>query len=342
MKAWLATVALVTLAAGPAWGDAVIERYSRSDGVAGLGGFESTTVETISASAQREEARFKFTGSVLGAIQKMAGFGDQVRITRLDRDLVWTLDPEKRTYTEEPLTPRGERQRMLPGQRPPRERAEPSDLAVTRNEFKVEKTGAQKAINGFPCEEYLMTWLVETRDQKTGETGKSLMTNRLWTTPETAEIRAVQAEEQAYAQAYLTKLGLQMSPAEAQRFLAGLTGLSEEEQQKALARLGSELGKIQGYTIASQLEWTAEASGGAGSSRGAGGGRSGGQPGLGEMMGQLGRLLGGGARKGGGEGEPSRTGPGGPIFGFYTEVRSLRTLPADGTRFEVPAGFTRK
>ena len=342
MRRLLTAVGLLAFSAGPVWADAAIERYSRSDGFAGLGGFESTTVETTSADARRDETRFKFTGGFLGALQKMAGLGDNVRITRLDRDLVWVLDPEKRTYTEQPLTAKGERQRPIPGPIPPRERAEPSDVVVTRNELKVEKTGAQKTINGFPCDEYLMTWVVETRNQKTGETGKSLMTNRLWTTPETAEIRAVQAEEQVYSQAYLKKLGLQMSPAEAQKFLAGLTGLGEEEQQKALARLAAEMAKVQGYAIVSQLEWTAEGSGGAQPSREAAPpAGAGGQPALGELFG---KLLGGGARKSGGEGETPRAGPErrGPLFGLYTEVKSLRTVPADPARFEVPAGFTRK
>ena len=346
MRPLPAALCLLALFAGPAWADTVIERSSRSGGFAGMGAFESTSVQTTSATAQREESRMKFTGGFLSAIQKMAGFGDSIRITRLDRDLVWTLDPEKKTYTEAPLTVRGERER--PGAVPPRkdgekEKGEPSDVVITKNEFKVEKTGASKVISGFPCEEYLMTWLVETRNTKTGETGKSLMTDRLWTTPETAEIRAAQAEEQAYAQAYLKKLGLEMSPAEAQKFLAGLTGLDEQEQQKALARVGAEFAKVKGYTIVSDLGWTAEGSGGTESkeqpARGGGG-----QPGMGEMMGQLGKLFGGGGQKSGGSESASRGGQekGDALFTFYTEVKSIRKLAADPGRFEVPAGFTLK
>ena len=66
---------------------------------------------------------------------------------------------------------------------------------------------------------------------------------------------------------YLQKLGFEVAPAEARRYLAGLIGLSEAEQQKALARLAAELGKIQGFPIVSQLEWTAEGGGAAGESR---------------------------------------------------------------------------
>jgi len=330
----------LTAAAAPAAADAVIERFSRSDGFAGMGGFEMTTIEATSATAQREESRMKFTGGFLSAIQKMAGFGDSVRITRLDRDVVWMLDPEKKTYTEAPLTARGERERPAPGQRPQPKKDEPSDWVVTRNEFKVEKTGGKKVINGFSCDEYLMTWLVETRNVKTGETGKSLMTNRQWTTPETAEIRAAQAEEQAYAKAYLKKIGLEMSPAESQRYLAGLTGLPDAEQQKALAKIGAELRKVQGFTIVSQVEWTGDAAGGA--PRESPSGQGGGQQDLGQV---LGKLFGGGGKKSG-EGE-SGSGKGGSeksgaLFNFYTEVKSVRTSAHEDGRFEVPAGYTLK
>jgi hypothetical protein len=361
----LTAVCLLVLVAGPAWADAVIERYSKSDGFAGMGGFESTTLETFSPEAHREETHLKFSSGFLAALQKMAGFGDNVRITRLDRDLVWTLDPEKRTYTEAPLTAKGERQRSLPGQRPPRSDGEPSDVVVTRNELKVEKTGAQKAINGFPCDEYLMTWVIETRNQKTGDTGKSLMTHRLWTTAETPEIRAVQAEEQAYTRAYLKKLGLDLSPGEAQKFAAGLAGLGEEDRRQAMARLAAELGKVQGYPIASQLDWSVEgsaatasrppasapapASGSPPAPQPAPGGAGGQQQSLNEL---LSKILGAQAAKPGGQpqatGQPP-TAPAtagqerrGPMYTLYTEVKSLRTVPAEGDRYEVPAGFVRK
>jgi hypothetical protein len=346
MRRTLTVACLLAMSAGPAWADAVIERYSRSDGFAGMGAFESTSVQATSPTAQRDETKMRFTGGFLSAIQKMAGFGDSVRITRLDREVVWTLDPEKKTYTEAPLTAKGERERSGPTQPRPRqqEKGEPSDVVITKNEFKVEKTGAQKVINGFPCEEYLMTWLVETRNTKTEETSKSLMTDHLWTTPENAEIRQARAEEQVYAQAYLKKLGFQMSPAEARQFLAGLSGLPEEEQRQALAKVAAELAKVKGFTVVSDLTWSAEGSGGAGAKDGSQprGGGGGGQPGMGELMGQLGKLFGGGQKSG----SEARSGGGGDktgsLFNLYTEVKSIRTLGPDPTRFEIPAGYTLK
>jgi len=233
---------------------------------------------------------------------------------------------------------------------------------ITRNEFTVEKTGATKTINGFPREEYLVTWIVETRNEKTGETGKSTMTDRLWTTTPTPEIESAEADAQAYTRAYLAKLGLDMTPAEAQKYLAGLTGLGEEAQRKALARVAAEFGKVRGYTIASQLDWTAEGKGGAPAAgtgtAGGGGAGAGGQPGLGQLAGQLARLFGakpgsgadggqpagqsGGQSSGQGAGSEAAPGGHGAIFSLYTEVKSIRAVPADPARFEVPGDYTRK
>lgn len=342
---WLCTFALLS-AAAPAWADALIERYSRSEGFAGMGGFEGTTATATIATAQRSESTLKFTGSFLGAIQRMAGGGDRVRITRLDREVVWTLDPEKKTYTEAPLNSRGERERREPTSGPPRqEKPDSSDVVVTRSEFKVERTGAKQVVNGFPCEEYLATWLVETRNQKTAETGKSVMTTHLWTTPETAEIRAARAEEQAYHAAYLRKIELPMSPEEARSFgmaaLAGTLGLGEAEQQRALARLRAEMAKVEGYPIVTQVEWSVEGSGG--ETRESPPPRSGGAGGgAGDLGSVLGKLFGGGGQKGGAEsarGGPERSGS---VFNLYTEVKSLKVVPSDPSRFEVPTGYVRK
>src|SRR5215831_1184139 len=91
MRRLVAAVCLAGIAAGPAWADVMIERFSRSDGVGGVGAFENSSVQATAATAQREENHRKFTGGFMSAIAKMAGMGDSIRIVRLDRDVVWTL-----------------------------------------------------------------------------------------------------------------------------------------------------------------------------------------------------------------------------------------------------------
>jgi hypothetical protein len=329
--AGLAALALL-LAAVAAAAEVRIERATTSSGLGGLGAFESTSVETTSAVAQREETTFRFTGGFMSALQKMAGSGNTVRITRLDRGVVWTLDPEAKTYTEAPLTFAVEPRPGAPAPQP--ERREPSDVVVTRSEFKVERTGAKRTINGFPCEEYVATWLVETKNRSTGETGRSVMTTRVWTTPETAEIRAVQAQEQAYARAYLQRVRADLAPDRAKALglgtLFGITGLGEEEQRRASAAAARELAKIQGYWIVTKVEWRAD--GGAAAGGGAG------SPRPEDIGAALGKLFGGGAGKGGDAPKDGQR----PLLDLHTEVRSLAVAPAAPGRFEVPSDYTLK
>ncbi len=323
--------------AAPGRADVAIERFTRSEGLGGLGAFESTSRQTTSAVAQRDETSFRFTGGFMSAIQRMAGLGDSVRITRLDRGLVWTLDPEKKTYTEAPLTLRTEQERRSPGSPPPHpERREPSDVVVTRSEFKVERTGAHKTINGFPCEEYLATWLLEMRNQKTDETTQSQMSLHAWTTPVTADIRAAQAQLGAYGRAYLERIRADMPPDEARQLglatMFASAGLGEEEQRRAIAKAAAELAKIQGYWIVTQVEWYGSGSG----ARAADGG---GAPPRGDDLGSaLGKLFGGG----GGKPAPAASDGKRPVFDLYSEIRSLKLVSGEPARFEVPAGYTLK
>ena len=318
--------------AAPGRADVAIERFTRSEGLGGLGAFESTSRQTTSAVAQRDETSFRFTGGFMSAIQRMAGLGDSVRITRLDRGLVWTLDPEKQTYTEAPLTLRTEQERRSPGS----PRREPSDVVVTRSEFKVERTGTRKTINGFPCEEYLATWLLEMRNQKTDETTQSQMNLHAWTTPVTADIRAAQAQLGAYERAYLERIRADMPPDEARQLglatMFASAGLGEEEQRRATAKAATELAKIQGYWIVTQVEWY----GSGGGARAADGG---GAPPRGDDLGSaLGKLFGGG----GGKPAPAASDGKRPVFDLYSEIRSLKLVSGEPARFEVPAGYTLK
>src|SRR4030042_441145 len=91
-----------------------------------------------------------------------------------------------------------------------------SRARVTKSEFKVAKTGSSETINAFPCEEYLVTWLVEIEDLETKTKTENTMMTNLWTTPETAAIRKLQAEQEAFSRAYMTKLGVNLTPAAGQ------------------------------------------------------------------------------------------------------------------------------
>ena len=239
---------------GLVWADATIESFITSSGFKGMGAFEGTATKKYQGGKLWDQSSTKFTGAILSRI---AGGSENINITRVDKGIYWTLDPKDKTYTERPIEAlkKGEMEKEKPEQGK-------SKVRVTKSEFSVKKTGASETINGFPCEEYLVTWLLEMEDMETKAKSRSTMTNNLWTTPETATIRKVQAEERAFHKAYAQKLGLQISPEEAKQLgietFAGMSGASKQEIEKGFVKVREEMGKIKGYPIRTVVNWSVE------------------------------------------------------------------------------------
>ena len=237
-----------------AWADATIEPFIKSSGFKGMGAFEGAATKRYQGEKMWDSTSTKFTGAIMSRI---AGGSESATITRVDKGVYWTLDPKNKTYVERPIEAikRGE-----PGKEKPEQ--EKSKVRVTKSEFSVKKTGASETINGFPCEEYLITWLLEMEDLETKAKSRSTMTNNLWTTPETATIRKAQAEEKAFHKAYAQKLGLQISPEEGKQMgmeiFAAMSGASKQEIEKGFARVKEEMAKVKGYPIRSVVNWSME------------------------------------------------------------------------------------
>jgi hypothetical protein len=238
----------------PVWADATVESSIKSSGFKGMGAFEGTSSRKYQGEKMWDSTSSRFTGAILS---RVTGGSETATITRVDKGVYWTLDPKNKTYAERPIEAikMGE-----PGKEKPEQ--EKSKVRVTKSEFSVKKTGASETINGFPCEEYLVTWLLEMEDMETKAKSRSTMTNNLWTTPETATIRKVQAEERAFHKAYAQKLGIQMSPEEAKQMgieaFTAMSGASKEEIEKGFMKVREEMAKIKGYPIRTVVNWSVE------------------------------------------------------------------------------------
>ena len=321
-----------------AWADATIESTVKSSGFKGMGAFEGAATKRYQGEKMWDSTSTKFTGAIMSRI---TGGSENATITRVDKGVYWTLDPKNKTCLERPIEAikRGE-----PGKEKPDQ--EKSKVRVTKSEFSVKKTGASETINGFPCEEYLITWLLEMEDLETKAKSRSTMTNNLWTTPETATIRKAAAEEKAFHKAYAQKVGLQISPEEGKQMgmemFAAMSGASKEEMERGFARVKEEMGKVKGYPIRSVVNWSMEGDkpvtpekGGSPSSesssdavKSVGGFLSGLSKGITQkVMGD----------KGSAQGQTE-----GGSFSTTYEVKAIQadSVPADV--FEIPAGYTKK
>lgn len=323
-------------------GDATVERFNKSEGIGGIGASESAVVEKLSGLKKHETSSVKMAGGMVGFFSKIAGdMGGDV-ITDIDKDVVRTLDHKKKSYTERPITLPKEKEE--PPARAEKGKKDQSKVRVVRNEISVRDTGEKKSINGFDCNRYVVTWLIETENIETGERSKTTMTNDLWNTPETKEIRALQKEELEFANAYMKKLGLSVSPEDGRKFgMTAVTGMFGEDEQavkKKLKELQEKLAKIKGYPIVTELRWEIESPEDA---RQAGGEKTGKQSEGVDLSGGIGGLLGGLAKKAvkkkSAENAKEGAKTGQVLFGFYSEIKKIDVSSIPSSDFEVPSGY---
>lgn len=273
-------VALVSLVAGcstieklkeepdttPAQATAVMETHLVSDGLKGFFPFEGTTKTFTRAEMHRGDSVIKGTGTVT---RFLVGTNNNSRIERLDKKLVYTLDPKEKTYTECPLRGCGSGTAEKPARKEPEEKKteKPRDadckVKIAAATFTVKQTGQKKSINSFDTEEYQAAWIVTMQDPTARKTVSTLNVD-VWTTPVTPQLKEALAVEQAYAKNLANNLvsvatngqKTQVVPEEAAKVInAYIAQLLAPADRAGFLKAGKELEKIKGYPILTQLAW---------------------------------------------------------------------------------------
>jgi len=219
------------------------------------------TVKTVE-NMRREDEAFNYTGSIMGRFSK--GNNDS-SIVRLDRGLVYQLNNKRKTYQECPITGCASfMENLTQGQSYEEEEvAGECELVVVENDLTLVNTGNQRAINGFPTDEYLFTWSTVMQDPD-GKKMRNEITSRTWTTPVTGEVaQAVQmsntfnrAYMQARQQDYSDNL-LKVMPADALQIMETQLLNSMDDVDSALLQKLAALPEVQGYPISNTVEWQA-------------------------------------------------------------------------------------
>jgi len=322
---------------GLAWADATIESTMKSGGFKGMGAFEGTATKRYQGKKMWDSTSTKFTGAILSRI---AGGSDTAVITRVDRGLYWELDQKNKTYTETPIE-------ALKKDDLKKQEKETPKVRVTKSEFSVKKSGASETINGFPCEEYLIAWILELEDLETKAKSRSTMKSNLWNTAETATIRKVVAEENAFNKAYVQKLGIRISPQEAKQMgidaFASMSGASQKEIEKGFAKLQNEMSKIKGYPIRTVVNWSVQGDQSAAA-------QSKGESESGKSSAETPASVGGfltGLSKGLAQKVVKDKGSasdqtGGGSFSITTEVKAVSADSVPAALFEIPSGYSKK
>ncbi len=323
------TAVAVLLATATAFGDVSVERFSRTTLLAGLGTLEATERIGQQADKRAVETESKIVGGILGLVG--GGANRSGEITRLDRDSIWNIDHKAKTYTVRPISFPADSE--IAGLNARAEASgEPGKQAwrVKRSEVKVEKTGAEKTINGFACTEYLLTWTLVLEDTAKKEELEQTMTTRSWNTPLTDALKAAQAAEAEFNRKLYKKMGVEVSTEQMQdmgaALLTGTYGLDSRQTAQKLAEVSAELAKVSGYPIVTETQWRVKGDSSAKSEPEP-------EPASGGLSGMLSRKIAGAVA-------PKRPNPNADLlFSSYSELKSVKVEALPPARFEVPAGY---
>ncbi len=333
---------------------AVIEEHMSSNGIKGLFPFESDNTRYVRPAMQRDDSMFKGTGTFSGIF---VGTHNGTRIYRVDRKLVWTLNPDKAQYTECPLrgcpSPKAAQGRPqgTPQQQQPQARREPGcTMRIANSKFTVTETGKKQTINGFDTSEYQVAWLITLRDNK-ARTSTSKLNVDLWTAPLTPDMREAIDTEAAYSRAFAraaeepsaagrTANGkMQILPSQATKLItAYLAGALKQGEHSALFEAGKQMEKIKGHPILTRITWDMDGNACAPKEDAA------------RSQSSSPRAPSSGAGLASGlaslfaERETSKAmneSAGEPILSFSVEVKQLKMAPMHDGLFSVPANYTR-
>ena len=306
--------------------DVKMEHFTHFGGVLGMGASDINTTEYLQGLKMREESDIKFTGAVLGALQRLTSHGSKgsqsVSILRVDENKRYSLKTDKLTYSVSPLYQPEKKQEDSSGEAKDKE---DNDTKITKNEFTVKDTGKKKAINGWDCREYIITWNVETENTKTHEKGKSVMTSDLWNASD-AKLQKARDEQLAYSKAYLKLMHLPTNPDELKQFGFGTATISGADSKAFFDKLHT----VKGYPVSIDVTWEASSTKGKDDSA-----QSDSQDDK-DAVKALGNLFGSKSD----DSKPANDDGMTTVFTSHTELKSVDTGSLDKGLFEVPAGYT--
>lgn len=194
--------------------DVTIQQNTTLD-VASMVRMHGTTTESITADKKRSDTE----SHCEGMLSLVCGNQHGGEIVRLDRDVTWHLEPDKKRYREDVFaTPEQlkmmrarmeamqEKMRSCPV---PQSQAAPavdkSKCEMSPPKFDVRKTEESKTIAGHDAQRTVLTLTESCTDKQSGDVCDTVIAFDLWLTQDSLP---GSADQKAFAHAYAQKLGL--------------------------------------------------------------------------------------------------------------------------------------
>ncbi|MCX6828377.1 MAG: hypothetical protein NT002_03745 [candidate division Zixibacteria bacterium] len=299
---WLLAALLFAGCVFTAQADVVIKKKSTFGGVMGFGAFEATETEYLKAdrcSVERVKAKGKGK--------------EEIQITRLDKELLWDINPDKRTYKETPLASLKE---LMAQSKESQEEygGREEDYSDTTYEWTVNilTPDGTKDVNGFGCRNVIGKAIgVNKKDS----TDKIRITYDFWLAKDVPGM----AEMEEFYRNYAKVLGI--DEYQAQQGMSQMTG----KYATHFGEMSQKIKEAGGFPI--KVSFLVEKSGGEGSGEG-------GEEAA-KVMGKIGGLFG---KKQAPKSADGMT----TIMSFGTEVLGVEAATIDAAKFEVPTDYKKK
>ncbi len=298
-----------------------------------FGTFTFTQEERMTDERRSADMESVFKGK--GIISSLAGkallrsgtFGE---IVDLPQSTVTSIDHKKKQYEVRPIQPMSRPTgRQGSGGKAAEDKTEESEIKIIRSEFTVKKTDETRTINQFACTKYLITWILEWENTKTGAKGTDRLTTDVWTAAMTSELNQSLKTHYGFYQAYMKKLGVDRDAAANDylglSWIEVLSSLDVQGNKPKLSgeKAAAELKKIEGFPIVIDGKYFSKTEGGPQAEEEESGG----------ILGRLSKKV--LDRKPKDEGET-------PVLAYYTEIQDIRTAELGPDVFQPPAGYKEK
>jgi hypothetical protein len=299
----------------PLSADVIIKHKANSD-MAGIMSMEMTGTDSYKSDRHYEETTSKMTGGMVSFMGKGKPT-ETVIVTRLDKNLYWNIDNEKKVYTETPFDKK--KKDIDEMQKDSKDKSNEDEYTWTVD---VKVIDQRQTINGFDCKGVVAT---ATGVKKKNPADTLIMVMENWMAQNVPGTDEVTTFQKNYAKA----LGVDEM-------------WTKEEMSSAMKQYGSmfselatKMQDVGGYPIRTIM--TVEAPGGPASGK-EGGSNDNSMSG---MMGKMGKMFG---KKQSDQPEKKEETAGGrsKMFSFTNEVLSIEQKPASDSQFEIPAGYKKK
>ncbi len=219
-----------------------------SNGFYGKGAYTSNSTTYLHGDKMTSESEFKFTGKMMKYFNSK---GQNVEITRLDKELFWQYNTDKKKYKEltfaemKKMVEEGTNQAQWPAAGEEPTDSEDSEYEWQEPTVKVTETGETANINGYNCKQYIMTVETIGTHKATAVKDTLLFTNETWNSTALEKMEQVPTFNKVLAE----KLGFSH---ETNMGIARLMSMYGDQFEM----LSEEMKKVEGYPVKSDISLT--------------------------------------------------------------------------------------